>query len=200
MKSGLRQALEVLKSGGVVVCPTDTAYGMAVDATNPSAVKKLYQLKGRDFKKPIHVIPPTKAWVEKLVKLNSPAKLLIDELMPGPITLVLPLKAKGEVYKLLSAGTKSLGIRRPKNKIALDLAMLCGKPITATSANVSGQPNCYSVAQVKKQFGKKASELYFLDAGKLPKVAPSTVVAIRGKNVTILREGPVSKAAIMKAI
>src|SRR5262245_38853023 len=144
--SALKQAVEILKKGGVVVYPTDTAYGLAVDATNLVAVKKLYRLKGRDFHKPVHVIPPSKAWIEKIVKLDAKAKLLIEKLMPGPLTLVLPLKIKGPAWQKLSAGTKTMGIRRPKNKVALDLAMLLGKPITTTSANLSGQPNCYSIS------------------------------------------------------
>ena len=203
----IKEAIQILKSGGVVVYPTDTAYGLAVDATNPAAVKKLYQLKGRDFHNPIHVIPPTKDWIEKLVKLSPVAKKIIDRLMPGPLTLVLPLKAKGKPWQMLSAGTNTLGIRRPKHKLALDLAMLLRKPITTTSANVSGQPNCYSVAEVKRQFepklphprlrlrreaagrllswkergvlsGRKPKPDFYLDGGKLRKTRPSTVVLI----------------------
>ena len=196
----LNQAVKILKAGGVVAYPTDTAYGLAVDATNAKAVTKLFAVKGRDFKNPIHVIPPTKAWIAKLVKLTPQAEKLIDGFMPGPITLVLSLKAKGASWQKLSAGTKTLGIRRPKNKIALDLAVLLAKPITTTSANVSGQPNCYSVAEIKKQFNKsKIKPDFYLDGGKLPKTKPSTVVSlVRG--VKIIRLGPISEKEIKKCI
>ena len=199
MKS-LDQAITVLKQGGIVVYPTDTAYGLAGDATSLSAVKKLYALKGRDFHKPVHVIPPTKSWIEKIVKLNPQAKKLIEQLMPGPLTLVLPLKIPGSSWKLLSAGTQTMGIRRPKHKLALDLAAGLGRPITTTSANISGQPTCYSVHEVKKQFAKaKNKPDFYLDGGKLQKIRPSTVVSVI-KGVKILRAGPISETKIKRVI
>ncbi|HTL39810.1 MAG TPA: L-threonylcarbamoyladenylate synthase [Methylomirabilota bacterium] len=196
----INEAVKILQAGGIVVYPTDTAYGLAVDATNATAVKKLYRLKGRDFKNPIHVIPPTKDWIEKLVVLSKPAKKLIDELMPGPLTIVLPLKAKGRSWQLLSSGTRTLGIRRPKYKLALDLAMLLGKPITTTSANLSGQPTCYSSPEVQKQFeNSKVKPDYYLDGGKLKKTKPSTVVLVSDR-VKILREGPISLKQIKNVL
>lgn len=201
MKSDIQKAVKVLKSGGVVVYPTDTAYGLAVDATNLSAVKKLYALKGRDFNKPIHVIPPTKDWIGKLVQLNPMAKKLINEFFPGPITFVLPLKSQNSAIRKLSAQTKTLGIRRPKHKLALDLAMLLRKPITTTSANVSGKPNTYSTAEIKKQFANsKLKPDFYLDGGKLKQVLPSTMVLIAKNSVKILREGPISERQIKAAL
>jgi L-threonylcarbamoyladenylate synthase len=197
----LEEAVKILKAGGIVVYPTDTAYGLAVDGTNADAVKKLYKLKGRGFHKPIHVIPPTKAWIEKLVRLTPEAKKLIEEFMPGPLTLVLPLKARGESWQILSAGIKTLGIRRPKYKLALDLALLFGKPITTTSANVSGQPNCYSVPEVKKQFTKsKFKPDFYLDGGKLKPTKSSTVVLLTGEYAKILRQGPISEREIKRVL
>jgi len=200
MNKQLSRAVVVLKSGGVVAYPTDTAYGFAVDATNTSAVKKLYKLKGRGFHKPIHVIPPTKAWIEKLVKLNTAAKILIEEFMPGPITVVLPLKVSGKSWQLLSAGTQTMGIRRPKNKLALDLAMEFGKPITTTSANLAGEANTYSVAQIKQQFAdSKLQPDFYVDGGKLKNTLPSTVVSVMG-HVKILRAGPISEKKIKSVL
>src|SRR3989338_4903660 len=120
MTKSLVAAVKILNSGGSVVYPTDTAYGLAVDATNVKAVQKLYKLKGRNFKKPVHVIPPSRPSLAKLVKLSSAAEALIDNLMPGLLTLVLPLKAKGKSWAMLSATTSTLGIRRPTNTLALD--------------------------------------------------------------------------------
>lgn len=195
------KAVGILKKGGVVAYPTDTAYGLAVDATNLAAVKKLYKIKGRSFKNPVHVIPPTKAWIEKLVILNPAAKRLIDELMPGPLTIVLALKSEEKSILQLSAGTGTLGIRRPKYKLALDLASLLDKPITTTSANISGHPNCYSVSEVKKQFAaQKLKPDFYLDGGKLKNIKPSTVVSVAGRNVKILRVGPVSEKQIKTAL
>jgi L-threonylcarbamoyladenylate synthase len=201
MTSDLSKAVKILKDGGVVAYPTDTAYGLAVDATNLKAVKKLYKLKGRNFKKPIHVIPPTKQWIEKIVKMTPEAKKLIENLMPGPLTLVLPLKATGQSWKIMAAGTKTMGIRRPKNKMALDLAALLRLPITTTSANVSDMPNCYSVLEIKKQFKNSLLKPdFYLDGGRLRKTNPSTVVLIGKGYAKILREGPVSEKQIYKVL
>lgn len=197
----IKQALAILKKGGSVVYPTDTAYGLAVDATNTKAVKKLYQLKGRDFQKPIHVIFPDVTWLSKLVFLNENVLRLMNRFMPGPITLVLPLKIESESFKLLSSGTNTLGVRLPDHQVALELARKFKKPITTTSANISGADNAYSVAEVKKQFlNIELKPDFYLDAGKLPVRKPSTVVLADGDIIKILREGPISESKILKAI
>ena len=196
----IQQAVNILKAGGIVVYPTDTSYGLAVDATNVKAVKKLYRLKGRNFKKPIHIILPSKLSIGIFARISPWAKKLIDKFMPGPITLVLPLKAKAKSFKMLSAGTKSLGIRQPDNKTALNLVKRFGRPITTTSANISGQPNCYSVAEVEKQFkNSKIQPDFYLDGGKLAKNKPSTVLSLI-KNVKILRVGPISEKQIKQVL
>src|SRR6185436_4587925 len=128
MKS-IDQAVKILKAGGVVVYPTDTAYGLAVNATNAAAVKKLYRVKGRDFNKPVHVIFPNTDWLNKIVKLNKPALILMNQFLPGPLTIVLPLKAKSQSWKLLSAGTKTMGVRLPANPMVQSLVESFGKPI-----------------------------------------------------------------------
>lgn len=205
----LKIAVQILKSGGVVVYPTDTAYGLAVDATNLTAVKILYKLKGRNFNKPIHVIPPSKSSIGIFARLPAGrqelANKLINKLMPGPLTLVLPLKSKKKSFLMLSAGTKTLGIRLPKHSLVLKLVKAFGRPITTTSANISGKPNCYSIGEVKKQFGKNTYfnpyfNMYFLDGGKLKKTKPSTVVLLTGGRVKILREGPVSETEIKRIL
>ena len=194
------QAIKILKKGGIVVYPTDTAYGLAVDATNVAAVKKLYQLKGRDFKNPIHVIPPSKASIGIFARISPWSQKLIDRLMPGPLTIVLPLKAKGQSWKMLSAGTGTIGVRLPKHRIALDLAKKLGQPITTTSANLSGKPICYSIADFKNQLDKSIyARIYVLDGGKLRKIQPSTVVSLIGR-VKILRPGPISETQIKKVL
>ncbi|MBX4204764.1 MAG: threonylcarbamoyl-AMP synthase [Candidatus Doudnabacteria bacterium] len=200
--SSIEQAIKVLKAGGVVVYPTDTAYGLAVDATNLAAVKKLYTLKGRDFKKPTHVIvPSTDLLTVPYYSLNRAVLKLINKFWPGPLTIIVPLKARGASWKMLSAGTKTIGIRYPNHPPAQILCEALGKPITTTSANVSGQSTTYSVSEVKKQFAKyKLKPDFYLDGGKLKRVAPSTIVAIVNNRVKILREGPISEKEIKKAL
>jgi L-threonylcarbamoyladenylate synthase len=196
----IQQAVKILEAGGIVVYPTDTAYGLAVDATNSKAVDKLYRLKGRNFKKPTHVIIPNTDWLTKIVKVNKQALILMNKFLPGPLTIVLPLVAKGKSWMKLSAGTKTMGIRYPNHPTPQALVELLKKPITTTSANVSGQGNCYSVEEVQKQFAKqKLQPDFYLDGGKLKKTKPSTVVSVL-KDVTILRPGPITEAEIKKVV
>lgn len=195
----IEQAAEVLKNGGVVVYPTDTTYGLAVDATNSKAINKLYKLKGRDFNKPIHVIFPSLLRASKIVTLNSTARKIIEKYWPGPLTVVLPIKAWSESWRKLSAKTSTLGIRYPENSIALELSKLFDKPITATSANISDQPNSYSINEVKKQFSNsKLKPDFYLDGGKLKNRPSSTIIQIDGRHVTLLREGPIKYHEILQ--
>jgi L-threonylcarbamoyladenylate synthase len=197
----INNAIEVLAAGGVVVYPTDTAYGLAVDATNTQAVEKLYLLKGRNFNKPIHVIFPSLVSLNKTVRLNSVAKKLIQKFLPGAITIVLPLKTKNRNWKILSADTGALGFRVPDHPIVRELIRRFQKPITATSANLSGKGNTYSVTQVKKQFRKsKFKPDFYLNGGKIKRVKSSTVITVAGNKIKLIREGPVPFSEIKSSI
>ena len=176
------------------------AYGLAVDATNTKAVEKLYRLKGRGFNKPIHVIFPSIQTAALFARISPISKKLMKKFWPGPLTIVVPLRVNGQSWKLLSAGTGTIGLRMPDNITAQALVEVLKSPITTTSANVSGQPSCYSVVQVKKQFEKmKMRPDFYLDGGKLQKTKPSTVVSLI-KGVKILRLGPINETQIKKAL
>lgn len=190
-----------LKKGKIIAYPTDTSYGLACDATNITSVKKLYALKGRTFKNPVHVVVISKKQAQNLVAWNKIAEKLSRKFWLGAVTLVLPLRSKNKSILRLSANTGFLGLRMPKNKIALDLVEALKKPVTATSANVSGKPNAYSAEEILKQFKKaKYKPDIILNAGRLPKTKPSTVVKIKEKKAEVLRVGPVSKKQIEKII
>jgi L-threonylcarbamoyladenylate synthase len=200
MSEELNKAIEVLKKGGVVVYPTDTVYGLAVNATNFAAVKKLYALKGRDFNKPIHIIFPSAEWLAENLELTEPALKLMNQFLPGPLTIVLKLKSKNPALKKIS-GSTGLGIRWPDHQISQQIAIQFGKPITTTSANASGMPNCYSVADVKKQFAKsKLKPDLYLDGGKLGTQKPSTLVEFKNHKLKILRQGPITEKQLLKAL
>lgn len=114
----------------------------------------------------------------------------------------MPLKTKNEGLRILSAGTGTIGLRMPNNKIALDLAKYLKRPITATSANLSGKLDCYSAKEIIKQFkSQKYKPDIIINAGQLPKRKPSTMVKVdsNGK-VQVLRQGPVSQAQIYKVL
>ena len=199
--SAIKIAARVIAQGGIVVYPTDTAYGLAVDANNLQAIEKLFLLKGRQKQKPIHVIFPSFSELNKTVKLNPVAKRLMQKFFPGPLTLVLPLKSKSTNWELLSSGTGYLGFRNPDDQIVKALVRECRTPITTTSANLSGKANTYSVKQVKRQFKKaKIKPNLYLNGGILKKIKPSTVVRISSDKLEVLREGPITIKQIQSVI
>ena len=209
----IEACVKALKLAKVIAYPTDTSYGLAVDATNVKAIKKLYKLKGRNFNKPIHVIPPSIAYAKKIVKWNKIASKLSKKFWPGGLTLVLGLRAsafvrfrrtsadkKGLGLRKLSANSGWLGMRMPKNKIALDLAKKLGRPITTTSANFSGLSDCYSATDIVVQFrSKKLKPDIIIDAGKLPERKPSTVVRV-DESFFVFRKGHISDNQIKKVL
>ncbi len=197
----INRAAEIIRGGGVVVYPTDTSYGLAVDATNADAVKRLYELKGRNFNKPTHVIFPSFTELERIVSLEPAARKIIQKLFPGPVTVVVPLRKNSGSWKQLSADTKTLGFRMPDHPMVRLLVKTLGRPITTTSANKSGRPNCYSANAVRTQFKKsKLKPDYYLNGGKLKSTKPSTVIQIKDNRIHLLREGPVTLQQIKKAI
>lgn len=199
----IAQAAKVMKNGGLVVCPTDTVYIFAVDTTNEEAIRKVYEIKGREFNKPIHVVVRDWGMVESLCKTNEVAKKLNDNFLPGPLTIVLPKKPA--VSNLLTANLHTLGIRIPNHSVARLLSSLVAFPYTATSANKSGGPDTYSVNEILEHLEEKDSKLIglILDAGKLPKVLPSTIVdctlRLRSGQAAppkILRSGPITQSQV----
>lgn len=199
-KRGVKLAVKYLKAGKAVVYPTDTAYGLAVDAMNPTAIKKLINIKNRP-NQPIHIVVSSLAMARKYAAFDMAAEKLFRKLMPGPLTLVLSRKGRGKGTELLSAGTGTIGIRVPDNKIALELVRRLGRPITTPSANPYGGATPYSAIESFKQFyGKKYQPVLYLDAGILPKRRPSTIVLIKNGKIKILRKGPITKTQIEKCL
>lgn len=195
----LAQAVKVIKRGGVVVFPTDTAYGLGVDATSDAAVMHLYTLKGRDSAKPMHVVVDSMDTAEQYVEVHDVARKLAQAYLPGALTLVL--KDKGRVSQNIIGEHGTLGIRIPDNTFALELAREAGVPITATSANKSGNPATYSIEEVRKSFGGNFEKIaVVVDAGVLPQVAPSTLVDLTKEKPEILRDGPISREEILKVV
>ena len=142
MKTKLHEALKVLKNGGLVIVPSDTVYGVAVDATNENAVKKLIEFKSRPPGKAISVFCGSIDRLMEYVDVSASQKNVIKELLPGSYTLVLASKHK--VSSLLEAENGTLGVRVPQSDFVNELVNAFGRPITATSANRAGQSPHYS--------------------------------------------------------
>lgn len=194
-KEVLKIAAAALRKGQTVVYPTDTSYGLAALGTNAKGIAKVYKIKERGFNQPVHVVVPSVAASEKYVYWTKDAKKRFAKYLPGPLTVVLPIKSKNKNLIRLTAKTGFLGIRIPKNGFALELAKIVG-PITATSANpakhLSGGFDPYNLKDIEKNFEpQKHKPDLIIDAGILKKVKPSTVVKIDSGEITVLRKGPI---------
>lgn len=196
-KTIIKTVTNVLLTGGIIVYPTDTAYGIGVDAFNTQAIKKLYELKGRDLAKPTHVVVRDWNMIEELAYTNDFAKKLYDKFLPGPLTMVL--KKKDSVPNILVANGKTVGVRIPKCKFTLSLSQVFPNPYTTPSANRSGEKTPYDIEEVSKVLDLSKVDLV-IDGGKLPKVIPSTVVDMTNEEIKILREGPISNVEIQDTL
>lgn len=177
-----QKIVKILKRGGVIVFPTDTAYGLAADYFSPRALKKVFEIKQRLKEKKVALIASNLKQVKKYFCLNTKELTLAKKYWPGPLTLILRLKNR----------RKKIGVRVPDSKIARALAGHFKKPVTATSANLSGRPDCYSARAVKNQFkGKKTKPDLIINAGRLKKIKPSTIALVEKNKIKIIRQGPI---------
>lgn len=187
----VNQTATVLKNGGLVVFPSDTVYGLLVDAKNKEAVSKLLAFKERKTGQAISIFVADKTMAEKYVKLNQNAKNVINNLLPGPFTVIA--ESKHQTDPRLEAENGTLGFRIPDFEPILKLTQTFGGPITATSANLSGRPPHYSIASLRKSLSAKKETLVDLtvDGGKLPYHKPSTVIATTTGQLKTLRAGDI---------
>jgi L-threonylcarbamoyladenylate synthase len=184
----INNAVEVLKTGGIVALPTDTVYGIAAMPFNKKAVSKLYKIKGRSDKKPIALLVSSKSQVKRFSgSIPAKASQLMKNHWPGPLTLIF--NKKRSVPDSLTSGFKTIGIRMPKNNIALKLIKRAGGALAVTSANISGKKPATTAAQIK---GLKGIDL-ILDGGKCKIGVPSSVIAVSGGELRILRKGPLDQ-------
>jgi len=185
----IKKAVEVLKNGGLIVYPTETCYGLGGDATNPEVLKKIMKYKKLRGSKPISIAVANKEMAEKYVEINEMADNLYDNYLPGPITVIS--MSKGNLVPPVVSIHGAVGIRYPDYNFTLELIKEFGRPITATSANVSYKSAPYNIDQLIKDLPKKSFELIdlFLDAGTLPKNKPSTVLDTTMNQLSVLRQG-----------
>jgi len=184
-------------SGGLVVFPTRCLYGLAADAGNTAAVHKVFQAKGRGPENPVLILIRHADDLAGLVTtVPDSALILMEKIWPGGVTLVFP--ASAAVLPALTAGTGKIGIRLPAHPVARALVDAVGRPVTGTSANVSGKPGCADAVGLDRRIAAEADLI--LDGGPLAGGTGSTVVDVTGKMPVILRSGAVPDGAIWKAL
>ncbi|MCX7956174.1 MAG: L-threonylcarbamoyladenylate synthase, partial [Patescibacteria group bacterium] len=190
-KEIIYKTLDVLRKRGLVIFPSDTVYGLLVDATNEEAVKKLISFKNRPIGKPISVFLADFKMAKEHVFINENQKNILEKILPGPFTVIL--KSCQKVSSLIESERKTLGIRIPDYPLILELVKNFKKPITATSANISGRPPHYRIESLLKQLSDKKKQLVDLivDAGVLPRNKPSTIIDITENDFKILRKGDI---------
>ena len=188
-EEAIEKAISVLNNGGLVIYPTETCYGIAVDATNEKALAKLLAYKTFRGSKPISVAVANKEMAKRYVILNDMAENIYKNYLPGPITVVSA--SNGILKPPVVSKQGSTGIRIPDYKFTLKLIEKFGRPITATSANVSYKPHPYSIDQLIKDLPQKSEKLIdmYIDDGQLPKNVPSTILDTTMNELTVLREG-----------
>lgn len=172
----IQKAVSVLQNGGLVIYPTETVYGVGVDAANGEAVAKLLAYKSRREGKPMSIAVTNQKMAENYVEINQQAQKFYQNFLPGPFTIVS--KSKGVVAPKVESEFASLGIRIPNYDFILQLVEKFGKAITSTSANASGKKRPYTVDDVLNNLSEKQKSLVdlIIDVGQLPKNEPSTVI------------------------
>ncbi len=191
-KELIELAVGALRNDGIMVYPTDTLYGLGCNALSGKAIKKVYSAKGRDFNKPLSVAFHSLEQAKDYVQFSPIALKLAKKFLPGPLTIILP--KKHEFPKELNSGMKNVGIRIPDSKIALEIIKEFGYPITATSANISGENDPVTAGDVAKQIGDKVDLI--VDGGKCKLSKPSTIIDVTNKKIKIIREGVINKSML----
>jgi len=194
----LQTGAEIIRSGRVIVFPTQCLYGLAADAQNEEAVARIFRIKQRAADKPLLLLIPDRACLEDLINQALPpaAERLMKAFWPGNLTLLL--KAGSGVLPALTAGSGKIGVRLPGHPVALQLVRAVGRPITGTSANISGRPGCRDLKEIPQDLLRRTDLV--MDAGPLKGGAGSTVVDLTVTPPAILRAGIVPPEAIQRAI
>jgi L-threonylcarbamoyladenylate synthase len=193
----IARAHEVIRRGGVVCFPTRCLYGLGADALDTAAVERVFEIKQRPSDMPLLVLIGRSAQLAELAERVPPmAQLLMDRFWPGRLTLVM--EARSIVPARLTAGTGKIGIRLAAHPVARALVEALARPITGTSANLSGAGGCRQIAELDSQIARQVDLI--LDGAPLKGGVGSTVVDVTGENPVVIREGEISKPEILAAI
>ncbi len=193
----IKRVAGVINSGGVAVYPTRGLYGLGADARNIDAVKRIFQIKKRDYSKPVSILVKDKLEIRRFVhEIPECAEKIMAALWPGKITLVF--KSNNILPEVLTGGTGKIGLRLPAHPIAKELVKGADGPVTATSANISGRPGCSDIAHLDPELLQEPELV--VDSGILEGGTGSTIVDVTGGSPVILRQGAVPEAEILKAV
>ena len=193
----LKEISKIIKSGGIVVFPTETVYGIGTNGLNKEAISRLYDVKQRPTSKPISLLVSSIDMVEKVAcDITDMEYKLMEKFFPGPLTIIL--KKKSIVPDNLTNNTDTVGIRMPDNIVARKLIEYANVPIATPSANISGKPSGININKIMEDFKDKVD--YYIDGGQSKLGIGSTIVKIENEYPVILREGSISKKQILECL
>jgi len=182
-----KSVINILNNGGVVVVPTDTLHALCVDAMNESAVRNIYNIKQRDHTKSLPVFYASLEAVEKDFEMDAISKKICLEFWPGQLSVVLKKRKNCTLAKSINIQDETILVRIPNNKFILDIIKKLGKPITATSANISGSNKLMSADKVDYLIQSEIANQSSL---------PSTIVSCISGDLEVIREGIIPKNEI----
>ena len=188
---GIERASKIIQKGGVVVFPTDTVYGIGCDPRNQDAVKKIYNIKGREKTKQLPVLAYSKKDIEDIAFFDEKSEKMADKFWPGPLTLILKVKDK-KIEKVLDLKGK-IAVRVPNHPCTLELLKKC-KLLVGTSANFSGQ---VPFGDSKELTAKFSGYDMLLDGGQIANSYESTIVEVVGNELKIVREGKIKSESLV---
>lgn len=192
----IRYAADQIRAGEVLGMPTDTFYGLAADPFNLRAVERVYEIKSRSRHKPLSLLIEDVEQAQDLAKLSLPDEFyaLAKKFWPGPLTIIV--KAASRLPLKVTANTGNVALRVPNAQIPLAVVKAAQIPITATSANLSGESECTSAAAVREQLGTRIPII--VDGGESPREIASTIVDLTDDEARwqILREGAIASQEI----
>ena len=192
------QAAAILRRGGLLGIPTETVYGLGADALNETAVRHIFEAKGRPQDNPLIIHVPDASWLERYCReVPETAYRLAERFWPGPLTMILPKRS--DIPEITSGGLDTVGIRMPSHPVARALILLSGVPIAAPSANISGYPSPTTAQHVMRDMHGKIAAV--VDGGGCSVGVESTVIALENDDtVRILRPGYVTKEMLEEIV
>lgn len=185
----IAEAARLVLAGEPVAVPTETVYGLAADATNAEAVARIYAAKGRPSFNPLIVHVPDLAAAERIGDFSEEARALAEAHWPGPLTLVVPLRADVSIARIVTAGLPTIALRVPAHPAMQALLKAIGRPLAAPSANASGLISPTRASHVVASLGGRIPLV--IDGGATQRGIESTIVAATGGPLRLLRRGPI---------
>ena len=192
----LEKEVRSLGNGGVVVFPTDTLYGLGADVFSLPALQRIFSIKGRPANLALPVLVAGLDQVEAVAQpMSAQAQRLAERFWPGPLTLVM--RRSPDLPGLVTGGADTVAVRMPGHPVPLELARRLGRPITGTSANLSGQPDLLDLSALENQLGNLVDHI--IQTGPVPAGTASTIVNVTGDTPQLLRGGAISLEEILEA-